>query len=99
MNIREKLETVRKGYQENVKPRIEQGEYDFAYLEFSNLVFMMEAERGELTLHIHCGASLVASAQLLYRSLEKGEKLSIESKVRMFETFLAQTRLPLGEPY
>lgn len=99
MEIKELVEIVRKGYQEAVKPRIEQGEYGIAHIEFSNLVFMMETEKEGLILRVHCGASLVASAQLLYLSLEEGDKSGIKSKVRMFETFLAQTKLPLGDSY
>ena len=95
MNVQEALKQVGEGYQQSVKPWIEKENYGMAYFEFSNLCFLLEQYLTEVYDQINCGLSLISSAQNLKQKLQGGDKESIEFSVRLFETFYAQTKLPL----
>ncbi|MBU1252673.1 MAG: hypothetical protein KJ905_02740 [Nanoarchaeota archaeon] len=97
MELHEEMNILRNGYKKTVKPLVERGEYMIAYFEFSNLMTIVEMRGREIISNVHMGLSYVSSAQLLRDRLLEGDKSKIESIVRMFEAYSAQTKLPLRD--
>lgn len=99
MNIREMVANSRKVYFDEVKPLINKGEYETAYFQMGNLIFMMDERSREIVMNVHCGLSYIASAKLLHVALLEKNPERINRRVRSFEVFLAQTKLPLFQNF
>lgn len=94
MDIYESVKQWNESYAKNVMPCIKEGDYDLAYIYFSNSVTAMGLKGGKLSSEIHSGMSYHLAAQNLLQSLEKGDKNSIDRARIDFEAYLAQTNLP-----
>lgn len=84
-------------YYEMVKPSIESGNYESAYWELRDILYVLNKRREEVYSEIHCGLGyLVAMEKLLSRL--KNPSNGLDFKVRIFEVRQAQTKLPLKKP-
>ena len=94
MEIQEEIENYRRYYQETIKQFFEQGEYMLAYFELGNFLILANIKNREFCTKIHMGMSFLASTEILHERLKEGKKLGIETAVKMFEAYSAQTKLP-----
>jgi hypothetical protein len=95
--INEYIEAFRTHYESNIKSLIDEGDYDTAYFELANSIFIMECRQPELVTEVHSGLSFLASMTMLNESLKEKNLRKIASSKEQFEAFLSQTSLPLGE--
>ena len=85
-------------YDTNVKPIIEQGNYELAILTMGNMIELARMKQTEIMTQTHCGAIFLASIQGLEKALESGDADRISSAQKRFEAYAAQTSVP-GEQF
>jgi len=96
MDIEKLMTTLRKKYKTDVKSWIEKGEYPLARIEMANIMTLINQYNRDIVFGVHCGARFSGYGEILYEELKKenpGEKI-LKSKMKIFETFMAQTKLP-----
>jgi hypothetical protein len=99
MNINEYVAELRDNYRLDVKPFIEEKDYEVASIGMKSILDRMQARMEEIRDNVHMGPRYMASAKLLYRKLENSADttLPLDKLVQSFETYQAQTQLPKEE--
>jgi len=96
MDVEELMIKLRRKYERDVKPRLIKKEHGLARVNMADILNRASEHLEEITNKIHFGENYLATAELLLEILKEDypdEKILTE-RVREFETYSAQTKLP-----
>ena len=89
------VEIVRSKYENEVKPAMENGEYELAAVAMGSALFITKGNELHIMANVHMGLSFLASATLLENKLYEGDPERIKRAEKYFEAYAAQTTLQL----
>ena len=89
------VEIVRSKYESEVKPAMENGEYELAAITLASALYIIRGREQKIMATVHMGWSFLASASLLEKKLREGNPERIKRAQSFYEAYAAQTTLPL----
>ncbi len=85
MTKQEEIEMIARGYKNNIKPLINEGEYFAAYSELGGLIGLLTEQE---LVRSNNNPSFLTIAKSLQERLREGDMSRIGSAVRIFENYI-----------